>query len=660
MWNKLYHGAAYYPELWNDTVIEQDIQLMKEAGINVARMGEFAWSKMEPHEDEIDLSFFVDVIKRLFENGIETVMCTPTPTPPIWMTDGHPERLFVDGEGKVMSHGSRQHICTNNAYFRKRAAKITEAIAKAVGNLPGVIGWQLDNEFKCHVAECMCGTCKTLWHEWLEEKYGTIENLNDAWGTDIWSEYYHSFDQVPQPVSTPFLHNSSLSTNYRIFSMEKINEFAHEQADIIRKHSKAPITHNSGTFFSVDNEQMFEKLDFASFDTYASQENAFAYLFNCDLWRNLKQGKDYWVMETSTSYAASLESNASPHPNGYLRSEAAAAYALGGAAFCYWLWRQQRAGCEQPHGSVISSWGKPTVGFANVLEVEKMRKELEPFILETKASQAEVAITHSDIGKAFMKTEPLQNMDYRGLFMDFYKRVLSMGIHRDVTQEGTDLSGYKVLMTPFLYYLSDEYIKNATEFVEAGGTWIVGPITGGRTREHTIHTDAALGKLDELAGVETLYTYPIEGTNSVGKAFDKSAPLSLWSSIFEPKGAEVVGVIEEGLSEGKAFLTEYKRGEGKIVMLGSLPTEEAGDELLKTIIDHYAADAGVALRTDVTEGTIVAPREGNGYKLWVIVNMDGKGGSVTLPTNGLDVLTKTELNEGQLSVDPYEYKVIQF
>lgn len=658
---KLYHGTAYYPELWNDEqIIEQDIRLMKEAGMNVVRIGEFAWSTLEKEQGNIDIRFFVDIINRLYENGIETVMCTPTPTPPIWLSHGHPERMFVDANGKVMGHGSRQHVCTNNAFFRERAAIITEHIAKAVGSLPGVIGWQIDNEFKAHVAACMCETCKSLWHQWLQNRYGSIDRLNEAWGTQIWSEYYLAFEQVPQPGPAPFLHNSSLSTMYQLFSMEKIAEFSDEQAHIIRQYSNAPTTHNSSVAFHVDNERLFKNLDFASFDTYANYDNTPAYLINCDLWRNFKKGKDFWIMETSPSYSASLESYAMPHPNGYLKAEAVAAYALGAEAFCYWLWRQQRTGCEQPHGSVISAWGKPTVGFQNVIEVEQARKEIESIILSSRPSQAEVAMTYSDRSKAFLQTEPHRKLNHRGLVSAFYERILSMGIHRDVIPEGTELDGYKLLFTPFIHYLSSDYIERAQAFVQNGGIWVVGPLTGGRTENHTIHTDAALGELEHLAGIETLFNYPMEGTGTIGQAFGVSAPLGMWSSVFEPKEALAIGVLEEGLTPGKAFITEHQLGKGKIVMLGSMPMGEDGDVMLKKLIDHYAVDAHVRLRTDVTVGTIVAPRQGDGYHLWIIINMDGKGGSVTIPHEGYDLLAQTEIKPGRLGIGKYEYRIIRF
>ncbi|TVY02899.1 beta-galactosidase [Paenibacillus cremeus] len=659
MTTKLYHGAAYYPELWSADVIEEDIQIMKEAGINVVRIGEFAWSRMEPEEGKIDLGFFVDIIKKMHENGIDTVMCTPTPTPPIWFTHGHPERMYVDEHGHTMDHGSRQHPCTNNRYFREKAAIITEHIAKAVGRLPGLIGWQLDNEFKAHVAECMCSGCKNLWHQWLKQRYGTIEALNSAWGADIWSEAYLSFEQVPQPGFAPFLHNSSLRTNYQRFSFEKIAEFSDEQADIIRKYSDMPITHNSSVMFHVDNERLFKNLDFASFDTYATYDNTKAYLINCDLWRNFKKGRDFWIMETSPSHSASLESYAVPHPNGYLRVEAVAAYALGAEAFCYWLWRQQRAGCEQPHGSVISSWGKPTVGFLNVLEVEAARKAIEPIITSTRPTQAEVGMTYSDISKAFLKTEPHRKLHHRSLVTEFYNLILTQGIHRDLLPEGSDLSGYKLLFTPFLPYLSDELLSRAEAFVRAGGIWVVGPLSGGRTEEHTIHTDAGLGKLDQLAGVATLYTYPMDGTGTMGEAFGVSSPLSMWSAVFEPLEATAVGTLQQGLAPDKAFITERRLGEGKIVMLGSMPSGEQGEVLLKKLIDHYTTDAGVTQRTDVTSGTIVAPRHGNGFTVWFIVNMDGKGGKVTLPQGGLDLLSGEHVPAGTMELGRYEFRTIR-
>ncbi|WP_151735539.1 beta-galactosidase ['Paenibacillus yunnanensis' Narsing Rao et al. 2020] len=660
MKNKLYHGVAWYPELWSEETRRRDLLLMKEAGINLVRMGEFIWSALEPEENRMDAGPFAGYIAELHEQGIDTIMCTPTATPPVWLTHGHPERLFVDQDGRVMGHGSRQHVCTNNPYFRERAAVIAGYLARELGRLPGLVAWQLDNEFKSHVAECMCGTCRTLWHQWLEKRYGTVAELNEAWGTGVWSHTYQRFDQVPQPVATPFLHNSSLQTMYRLFQAEQIAEFADEQAAILRRHSQAPVTHNSSVAFHLDNERLFRSLDFAAYDTYASQANMHAYTLNCDLWRNLKPGKDFWLMETSPSYAGSLQSYAVPHPDGYVAAQAVAAYALGAGAFCYWLWRQQRSGSEQPHGSVLSAWGEPALGYDQVLQASRARLAIEPVMLATRPMQAEVAITYSDRTKAYLATEPHRKLNYRSLLGDFYKRFLQMGIHRDLMPEGGSLDGYKLLFTPFVHYLSPEFMAKALAFAEAGGIWVAGPLTGGRTAEHTLHTDAALGALEQAAGVKTRFVYPMDGTGSIGTAFGLSAPLSLWSAVFEPLpgGASVIGGITEGRTPGLAFLTEQPYGRGAVVMLGSLPAGEDGDALLRALIGYYAQRAGVTLRTNAGAGTLVCPRRGAVDEVWTLVNMDGLGGAVTLPRPARDALSGAAVPAGRLTLAAYEYRLL--
>ncbi|PWV90541.1 beta-galactosidase [Paenibacillus cellulosilyticus] len=660
MSRKLYHGTAWYPELWDESVILHDIAKMREAGINVVRIGEFAWSTMEPTEGAIDVSLFAKVMTRLHAEGIDTVMCTPTATPPIWLTHQHPERLHVDDRGVVMGHGSRQHICTNNKEFRQRAALITEAIASELGRMPGLIGWQLDNEFKAHVAACHCQNCLSLWQEWLKQRYGTIEALNEAWGAAIWSQQYERFEQVPHPGPTPFLHSTSMQTAHRQFSMASIAEFADEQAAIIRRFSDAPVTHNSSVAFHVDNERLFERLDFASFDTYASAENYPAYLINCDLFRNYKPGRGYWLMETSPSNSGSIQGASVPHPQGYVAAEAAAAYALGADAFCYWHWRQHRSGCEQPHGSVLSAWGKPTIGWTNALEVEEARRVLEPLLLGSQPAVAETALVYSDRAKAFMATEPLKGMNYRGLMTGFYGRLLAMGIHRDVVPENVELEGRKLLLTPFLPYVSETFIGRAMAFAERGGVWIIGPFTGGRTEEHTIQTDAALGKLEQLAGVEAVFSYPLDGSGAIGEAFGMKAPLGMWGTVFETHGASSVGTLVDGLTPGLSFLTEHRVGDGLIVMLGAMPMGEEGDAMLRAMLDHYASCAGVTLRTDATSGTLVAPRvESDGRELWVIVNMDGRGGTVTIPDGTVDALTGEPVAAGSLAVERYAYRVVR-
>ena len=661
----LYHGAAYYPELWPDADIDRDIALMRETGINVVRMGEFAWSKMEPDEGRISLDYFVRVMDRLHAVGISTIFCTPTPTPPIWLTHGHPERCFVNADGVTMVHGARQHASTDHPDVQAACWKIVEACAKAVGRHPGLVGWQIDNEFKCHVQEDYSDASVVCWHKWLERRYGTIEKLNDAWGAEIWSQRYQRFDQVPAPRKTPFTHNASLSTAYLQFSREAIAEFQDTQCEIIRKHSSAPITHNFSLGFAVSFERMCEKLDFASFDNYSPSDKYNNIVMNCDLFRAAKPGRPFWVMETSCAHNGWLKSYETPHPPGYLVAEAVACYGLGAEAFCYWLWRQQRTGCELPHSAVISAWGKPSVGFEAVKQVEAARRALLPLLESTRPASAAVALTWSDRGRTFLITEPLgensaYKVDYRVMMSAWHERLIDAGLPRELRFENASLDGLKLLVTPLMPYVSDAFRERVKAFVENGGIWICGPLTGTRTLEHAVPTDAGLGALDALAGVETVFSFPVTGTGAQGEFQGIKASLSGWCHAFRINNADtkVVGALESEQAPGLAFITERKLGRGAIVMLGAEPQGEKGAALLTGLLAHYAMQAGAG-RILASKGTLVCPRVGtDGRVLWFVINLDGRGGEVELPRSGRDALSGALLGAGPLKLARYEHRVV--
>ena len=659
---KLYHGAAFYPELWDAATIKKDIQLMQEAGINVVRIGEFSWSSLEPHQDEFHTNYFVRTIGQLAETGIETIICTPTPTPPVWISHDHPERMLVNDKNVIMVHGGRQQVCTNNSFFRERASIIVEKMAQVYGRMEGVIAWQIDNELKGNVAECYCNTCKSLWRDWLKAKYKDIEVLNKAWGTHVWSQYYEDFSQVPQPKETPMGHNPSLSTAYRLFSREKTADFIKMQADMIRNFSDRPITHNSSLYHYIDNQMSFADLDFAAFDHYSESDNFQQMIFWADTFKTLNKDKPFWVMETAPSNCASINGHLRIHDNGYLKAEAAAIYALGGQGFCYWLWRQHRTGAEQTHGHLLTSWGDKSLGFYNAQKVAALRKKLEPLLQKTSPARASLAVTYSDRARAFFLTEPLENkgFDYRAEMMQLHKTIMYSGIHRDLIFEDHSFAGYKVLFTPYLPYVSDDYKLRAKRFVQDGGTWIIGPLTGTRTGEQTIPTDRALSDLEEFAGVRTVYHFPMTGAGIIGQAFSETAPLMLYSSVFECLDAVPVGITSGGVVPDMPYITECSRGRGKVVMLGSMPYGSSGEKMLQKMLLHYLEQSGSQSIYNTEPGTIVVPRKGQNLEQLIVINMDGQGGSVKIRRAGYDALAGQRKDAGEIKVEPYGCLVVEF
>ena len=363
----------------------------------------------------------------------------------------------------------------------------------------------------------------------LEKRYGNIEKLNEAWGTNVWSQHYEAFHQVPQPFKTPAGHSPSLSTAYRIFSRDCVVEFVHEQVDIIRSHSCLPITHNSSPNHYIDNEKIFNNLDFASFDYYSTSAGYNEILTCLDIYKSLKPEVPFYVMETSPSFSGNSYGYQTIHNNGFIAAEAAAAYAKGAKGFCYWLWRQQRSGIEQTHGSILNSWGMPSVGFDNVVKAGMLKNKLEQVLGKTEPLQAELGVSYSDRARTFFLTEPMEDYtsSYVKAMMEWHEMILKTGINCDFIFENNSFEGYRILMTPFMPYVSEEYMARAIDFVEKGGVWVVGPVTGVRTCEQTINVDHALGKLEEIGGVKVVYHYPMTRSNTIGKAFGVAASISL-------------------------------------------------------------------------------------------------------------------------------------
>jgi beta-galactosidase len=664
--NQLFHGVSYYPELWPETEIGRDIAELKRIGMNVVRMGDFAWSKMEPEEGRPSLEFFVRVMDRLHEADIRVVFCTPTAAPPVWLTHRHPERAFVDAEGRVMSHGARQHVSYENPDVQAACWRIVDACGRALGRHPALIAWQIDNELKCHVGEDFNASAVAHWHAWLEERYGTIEHLNTAWGTDVWSQRYQRFDQVPAPRRTPFLHSASLSTAYRTFSRESIAGFLDAQCAILRKYSEVPVTHNSSLEFSIDFERTYRGLDFASFDCYADSKHWSRIVLDNDFFRAAKPGRPHWLMETSVSHNGWLGNHQTVHPPGFLVAEAVVSYALGAEAVCYWLWRQQRSGCELPHSAIMSAWFKPSIGYAEVKAVETARQALEPLLTTSVPLPADVALTWSDHGRAMMQTEPLganalHEVDYVQTITTWHRVLLDAGLHRDVRFEGADLNGLKLLITPTMPFASPDFLGRVEKLVRAGGVWICGPITGTRTAEHGVPTDAGLGAVEALAGVETVFSFPATGTDVQGEAFGMCAQLAGWCSVLRPahEDTRVVGVLKSELVSDAAFLTERKLGAGWVVVLGAQPHGEPGARMVRNIVTHYAARAG-AMMFPSTTGTVVCPRQtSDGHMLWVVVNLNGEGGEVHLPVPATDAVSGANVPPGKLKITCYAWRILR-
>ena len=250
------YGVSYYPEQKTKEELEQDLVLIKESGINTVRMGEFAWSRMEPEEGHFAFGWLDEAVESLGQAGIRTIICTPTACPPAWLVTGHPEILYQDNRGVIRPFGGRRHYCYNNDFYREACVRITQKIAEHYGKNPWVAGFQIDNEPALEgTGRCTCPVCRQKFSRWLEQKYGTIENFHQRSGAVFWSQEYQSFDQITPPVNSiepgaqnlinAFYENPLVRLDFERFSSDSQIEFQNSQTAVLRKYTGYPVTTNA-------------------------------------------------------------------------------------------------------------------------------------------------------------------------------------------------------------------------------------------------------------------------------------------------------------------------------------------------------------------------------------------------------------------------------
>lgn len=268
---RLVLGTCYYPEHWDENLWEEDLDRMLRSGIEVVRVAEFAWNLTEPREGEFTYEFFDRFLELAHKKGMKVIFCTPTATPPAWLTDQYPEVLNADQDGNLYRHGARRHYNYNSPVYQKFCRIIVEKYASHYGSSPAVIGWQIDNEVNCELDEFYSDSDTIAFRDFLKRKYGTIEALNQAWGTVFWNQTYNVWEEIYIPRKTPhYTNNPHHMLDYYRFVSDSARRFVQMQADIIRKYCKKDdfITTN-GIFGNLDNHQMTrESLDFMTYDSY--------------------------------------------------------------------------------------------------------------------------------------------------------------------------------------------------------------------------------------------------------------------------------------------------------------------------------------------------------------------------------------------------------
>ncbi len=488
-------GTCYYPEHWPRAIWEEDARRMADLGLTWVRIGEFAWSRLEPVEGGYHFEWLDDAIAVLQGAGLKVVLGTPTATPPRWMLDKLPDMLAVDAEGRPRKFGSRRHYCFSHEGYKAECARIVGALAERYGGMADA--WQTDNEYGCHDTTLSYSkAAEAAFRTWLARRYNDVSVLNKAWGNVFWSMDYAAFDQIDLPNLTVTEPNPAHVLAFLRFSSDQVVAFNRLQAEIIRAHSDAPITHNyMGKVTEFDHFDVGEDLDIASWDSYplgfledragADEAHQLAYArqgdpdfqaFHHDLYRAVGKGR-LWIMEQQPGPVNWAPYNPEPLP-GMVRLWSWEAFAHGAEAVCYFRWRQAPMAQEQMHAGLLRPDSVEAPAFAEARQVAAEIAEAPT--VETR--QAKVALIYDYASEWAWTVQPHgRGLGYFRLVLDTYRALRCLGLSVDIVPpEARAIEGYKVVLAPGLM-IADPALTQALSTTDAHV--VLGPRFGARTAD---------------------------------------------------------------------------------------------------------------------------------------------------------------------------------
>ena len=645
---KPYIGAAYYPELWEESEVDKDIERCHALGLNTLRVGEFAWNKMEPEEGCYDLDWLERVIDQLHAGGIQTVLCTPTCTPPRWMMNRYPETVRVLETGARMPIFSRCHPCKSSPLMREKNRAIVTEMAKRFGKHPGVIGWQIDNELYPYRGGCYCADCRRGFQKAMEEKYGTVDALNRAWGMYRWSLDYGSFQEIEPPYPAggdPWMH-PSLRTEWMRFQCGLIVSYINEQAEIIHRYSDAPVgtdmmPHNKLSFY-----QSTKELDVVQFNHYGTAEALTSDDAFYDFLRPIKK-HPFWVTETQVGWNGSEYAENGYRPVGNCYVNTWLPVALGAEMNLYWHFRAHPNGHELAHGAVFSTAGRPYRVSEEILRASEDFAQCAAF-LENSRIESKIAMHYSSAVETIYDYAPmLKKFHYRTeLTARFHGAFKHHNI--DVIDPAHSLEGYRVLFSPFLAHIDAEARARIETWVENGGTWIVGPMSDIMTDCGSKYTEAPFSFLEDYAGVYTKYQKPI--ANDVFKAVWKdgeAVEIFDYYDAYEPTDSESLIAYDGGEFGGYSVATEKKVGKGKVILLGSVLSHEGLRKL-----------AGVKPIAEASDNLRLVERSGEETGI-IVLEVKNQEGYAVLPEGEYLELLTGKKQSGRITVAPHQVLVLK-
>ena len=558
---RLWYGGDYNPEQWDPAVWKEDVDLMRQAGVNLVTVGVFSWSSLEPSPGEYQFGWLDRVLDLLHDGGVSVDLATPTASPPPWFSRLHPEALPVTADGVRLTHGSRDTYCVCAPAYRSAAAGIARALVDRYDNHPALAMWHVHNEYG---TVCHCSLAADRFRDWLQKRYGSLERLNAAWTTAFWSQGYADWQDIQPPRRTQYLVNPTQFLDYRRFWSDELLAAFLEQEAAIRERSSLPITTNFvfGGWVPVNHAQWASAVDVVAIDHYPSRADAGAEeqtAFGADLARSWAGGKPWLLMEQA---AGTLNDGQRLHAKepGRMARHSLSHIARGSNGALFFQWRASRGGAEMYHSALVPHAGASSRLFREVAALGSVLPQLEE-VADSKVV-AEVAILWDvECWWAMQGTHlPSSSLDYLAAVQDAHRHFWRAGVTVDFAAPSADLSSYKLVVVPSLYLISDEAAASLAAYVEGGGQLVVGYFSGIVDPDVQVRLGGYPGAFSSLLGVrvEEFHPLPADGTVELSSGGQGR----LWSEDVEAVSAEVVDRYVGGVLDGKPAITRRQVGAG--------------------------------------------------------------------------------------------------
>ena len=653
------YGGDYNPEQWPESTWAEDIQLMAQAGVNLVTVGVFSWSRLQPGPGELTAAWLDRVLDLLADAGIGVDLATGTASPPPWLIAAHPEILPVTVDGRRLALGSRQSYCPSAPAFRAAAVDLAGRMARRYAGHPAVTMWHVSNEYGCHVPDCYCELSAAAFRTWLRARYGELGALNEAWGGAVWSQDYTSWDQIEPPRTAPTFGNPAQRLDFARFSSDELlNSYRSERAVVTAHSPGKPVTTNFlGMLRAVDQFRWAADLDVVSVDSYPDPADAEAHLFSamtCDLTRSVGSGRP-WVLMEQAPNAVNWRAVNVPKAPGQYRALSMQAVARGGDAVLSFQWRAAATGAEKFHSGMLPHAGTDSRVWREVVALGADLGRLAR--VAGRPVPAEVALLLDwESWWALEQDSHPSRLRLIELMREFYRPLFEAGVTADFAHPESDLSGYRLVLVPALYLVSDTGADNVRRFAAEGGTVLISFFSGIVDPDDRIRLGGypapwreLLGlRVEEFAPLPEGAAVPLDGgaapLDGAAVPLDGAAvPLDgaaggerwatgrVWQDVIDLRGADPLLRYAAGHLAGRAAVTRHPYGRGEAFYLGTLPDRVT----LRVLVERACRRAGVEFRTDLPAG-VEAVRRGD--YLFLISHLD-RPVELDLGGKSLDLLT---------------------